>query len=61
MNKNVIVDKLVRASMSLKLADDAFEVFVKPYEQVLHSMGFKPSIDHNELMKNNIKGWEQDW
>jgi hypothetical protein len=38
-------------------ADDAFEVFVKPYEQVLHAMGFKHAIDHELYKTTNISTW----
>lgn len=57
MDVKMITDKLVRASMGVKVADEAFEALVKPYEQILHSMGFKPSVDHDELMKHNVSTW----
>lgn len=60
MDKKMIADNLVRASMSLKVADEAFETFVKPYEQVLHSMGFKSHPTQQGLKENNAAHWFMD-
>ena len=57
MDRTQIVDRLVAHA---KEADEAFEAFVKPYEQVLHSMGFKPMSINKGTKEFSVSSWHMD-
>jgi hypothetical protein len=54
MDRKSIIDRLVA---NVKVADEAFETFVKPYEQVLHSMGFKPVLINQGIKQHDVSSW----